>query len=152
MYQAFVHLNKKSLEKSKGDTMLYVKVKFKGHGSVYNSKDYVYSYDKAPAPAVGSFVVVDSPNNGYQVVKISEVIGKDHPDFEQCKEASKKFVVSRVDDKKYKERIVNEAKRKSLMKEMEKKAKEVNTLNMFELMAASSPEMAELLEEYKSLK
>lgn len=108
----------------------------------YSGKDYGFKAvdDKYEA---GDFVVVDAANL-LQVAKVTKV-----DDWTPESKATK-YVVGKVEVAEHMERVKNDKKVAELKKKIEKRAKELQTIQMYELLAASDSEMRALLDEYKA--
>ncbi len=90
----------------------------------------------------GTYVVVDSPYNGYTVVKVVKTVleGK-----------ATKAVVAVVDDKQYLEYQKNEARRQAIVKELEKLAKREDEKLKYRWLAQNNAEASALLNELERL-
>lgn len=95
---------------------------------------------------VDDLVLCDT-ENGYNVAKVTEIISKD--DYEGCNVT--KEIVCKVDFTAFEQRKENRAKATKLKGEMDKKMKEMQELTLYEMMAEKSPELAEMLKQYKTL-
>lgn len=125
-----------------------VSVKFphnNSYGRTVNSKTYAYSTDVEDIE-VGDTVVVESPSSGYTCVK---VVGIDDSPVAVSK--STKWVVCKVDDTNYKDRLEREKQKGVLIAKLQKLQKEVMERNQFEELAKLDPEAAKLVEELKNL-
>ena len=95
---------------------------------------------------VDDLVLCDTENE-YNVAKVTEIISKD--DYEGCNVT--KEIVCEVDFTAFEQRKENRAKATKLKGEMDKKMKEMQELTLYEMMAEKSPELAEMLKQYKTL-
>ena len=91
--------------------------------------------------------VLCDTRNGYSVGKIVEIISKDeYNGVEITKE-----IMCYVDFSDFEQRKKNRAEAKKLKSEMDKKMKEMQELALYEMMAEKSPELKEMLDNYKAL-
>lgn len=104
---------------------------------------YIYAnYD--PDVKVGDLCVIKSDHHGLGLAKIVEVI--DRNDFETCRE-----IVAKVDTTCYDERVKNRAKVAELKSKMEERAKRLQDIALYQMLAEQDSAMAELLTEYRAL-
>ncbi len=108
--------------------MRTIKVKFKS-----NPNKYSYLCED-PSVAEGSHVVVDSPRDGYVVVKVVEVAALTGKAY--------KHIVCKVEDVAYLERAEKLRKAEELLAEL---------VAMYEQLAKSDSTVASLLQQLKSL-
>lgn len=92
----------------------------------------------------GDHVIVETPLEGYQVVKVEDVVNS-----ETVK--ATKWIVDKVDLTAYNARIEREKQRKEIAGVLEKKLKAQSEIERFNALAASDPEAAELLKKLKDL-
>lgn len=105
--------------------------------------DFIYAnYD--PDVKVGDLCVIKSGHHGLGLAKIVEVI--DQNDFETCRE-----VVSKVNTECYDERVKNRAKAAELKAKMDERAKQLQDIALYQMLAEKDSSMMELLAEYKTL-
>ncbi len=102
-----------------------------------------YHYNCNFAVDVGSHVVVDSPKNGYTVVKVVGI------NVTSC--GASKSVVDVVDDSEYKSAIKTEADRKAIILRLEAIADQIGEMARFAPIAKSNPEAKKLLGQLKRL-
>jgi hypothetical protein len=96
--------------------------------------------------SVDEYVLCDTVH-GYSVGKVIEIINKDeYNGVEITKE-----IVCPVCFDCYEQRKKNREEAKKLKSEMDKKMKEMQELALYEMMAEKSPELKEMLEQYKTL-
>lgn len=95
---------------------------------------------------VDDFVLCDTAH-GYSVGKIVEIINKE--DYDGCDVT--KEIICFVDFTDFEQRKKNREEAKKLKSEMDKKMKEMQELALYEMMAEKSPELKEMLEQYKGL-
>lgn len=91
--------------------------------------------------------VLCDTQNGYSVGKIVEIISKDeYNGVEITKE-----IICYVRFDEWEQRKKNRAEAKKLKSEMDKKMKEMQEFALYEMMAEKSPELKEMLDNYKAL-
>lgn len=95
---------------------------------------------------VNEYVLCDTAY-GYSVGKIVEIISKD--EYEGA-EVTKEIVCGVYFDN-FEQRKKNREEAKKLKSEMDKKMKEMQELALYEMMAEKSPELKEMLDNYKAL-
>ena len=96
--------------------------------------------------SVDEYVLCDTAH-GYSVGKVIEIINKDeYEGVEITKE-----IISPINFYYFKQRKKNREEAKKLKGEMDKKMKEMQELALYEMMAEKSPELKEMLEQYKNL-
>ena len=98
---------------------------------------------------VGDTVLVDTVN-GYSVAVVENIISKEIAESEDYALPTKE-VVCKVDFTAFNERKDKRAKAAKLKSDMDKKVKSLQEIAVFELLAEKSPELREMLTEYKSL-
>lgn len=91
-------------------------------------------------------VVVDSPNGGYKVVRVVSV----EETVESVTKASK-WIVQRVDDTEYKERIAKEKRKAVLEVKLAKAVEEARKKVDYNELAKLNPEIAKMVEEMNSI-
>lgn len=84
--------------------------------------------------------------HGYNVARVVEIIPQS-----ECETDVTKEIICKVDFSDYNIRKDNREKARQLRVEMEKKVKEMQELTLYEMMAEKSPELKEMLDNYKSL-
>lgn len=94
---------------------------------------------------VGDMCVIKSANHGFGLAKVVEVI--DRNDYDVCS----REVVAVVDTRDYDERVTTRAKASELLNTMKERAKKLQDIALYQMLAENDPEMAELLKEYKGL-
>ena len=95
---------------------------------------------------VNEYVLCDTAY-GYSVGKIVEIISKD--EYEGT-EITKEIICGVYFDN-FEQRKKNREEAKKLKSEMDKKMKEMQELALYEMMAEKSPELKEMLDNYKAL-
>lgn len=105
---------------------------------------YIYA-NFYPDIKVGDLCVIKSAHHGFGLAKITEVI--DRNDFE----VSSREVVTVVDMRDYDERIKNREKAAEIMGKMKERAKKLQDIALYQMLAKDDPEMMALLEEYQGL-
>lgn len=104
---------------------------------------YIYAnYD--PDVKVGDLCVIKSERHDLGLARIVEVI--DQNDFETCRE-----VVAKVNTECYDERVKNRAKAAELKAKMDERAKQLQDIALYQMLAEKDASMMELLAEYKTL-
>ena len=94
---------------------------------------------------INDLVLCDTAN-GYNVARVVEIFPKS-----ECKADVTKEIICNVDFEAYNIRKDNREKARQLKVEMEKKVKAMQELTLYEMMAEKSPELKEMLDNYKSL-
>lgn len=95
---------------------------------------------------VDDYVLCDT-SNGYSVAKVAKIINKDEYDGVSVT----KEIVCPVYFVAFEQRKKNREEAKKLKSEMDKKMKEMQELALYEMMAEKSPELKEMLDNYKAL-
>ena len=95
---------------------------------------------------VDDLVLCDT-SNGYNVAKVVEIIPKNEYDGANVT----KEIVCKLDFTDFEARKENRKKAQQLKVEMDKEIKELQELTLYEMMAAKSPKLKEMLDVYKSL-
>ena len=104
---------------------------------------YVYAnYD--PDVKVGDLCVVKSEHHGLGLARIVEVI--DQNDFKTSRE-----IVAKVNTECYDERVKNRTKAAELKAKMNERAKQLQDIALYQMLAEKDPAMMELLSEYTGL-
>lgn len=129
----------------------YVKVRFENdHAISYNqyAKTYTY-YVEGHYTELQHFnyAVVDSPSTGYTVVCVIEISEVDESNFT----GTVKRVVDLFSDSEYKDALKRDERRKAIMKELDKRAKEAAARKNYEQLLADDESAQALLKELKSL-
>lgn len=94
---------------------------------------------------VGDMCVIKSAHHGFGLATVVEVI--DRNDFEILS----REVVTIVDTRDYDERVATRKKATELLTTMQERAKKLQDIALYQMLAENDPEMAELLKEYKGL-
>ena len=120
--------------------MKIVGVKFMGVG-----QEYSYIFDLSNDVAVGDYVVVDSPYNGFVTAKVCSVKtsltgGK-----------ATKYVVDYVDVSAHNARIEAQKRAEGIKKALAKKLKAFQEAQCYQLLAQSDQEAAQLIEELNQI-
>lgn len=105
---------------------------------------YIYA-NFEPDVKVGDLCVIKSGHHGLGLAKVVEVI--DRNDFE----VSTREVVAKVDTSFYDDRVVNRAKAAEIMDKMKERAKKLQDIALYQMLAKDDPEMMALLESYQAL-
>lgn len=112
-------------------------------GGYGNTKTYEYAnFD--PELKVGDICVVKSANHGFGVAKVEEIV--DQNDI-----ATQREIVAKVNIDAYNERVANREKSAELKAKMQERAKQLQDIALYEMMAGNDPTMSELLKEYKAV-
>jgi len=96
--------------------------------------------------SVDEYVLCDTAH-GYSVGKVIEIINKDEYDGVEIT----KEIISPINFYYFEQRKKNREEAKKLKSEMDKKMKEMQELALYEMMAEKSPELKEMLNQYKTL-
>lgn len=105
---------------------------------------YIYA-NFEPNIEVGDLCVIKSGHHGLGLARVTEVI--DRNDFE----VSTREVVAKVDTRDYDERVANRAKAAEIMDKMKERAKKLQDIALYQMLAKDDPEMLALLESYQAL-
>ena len=105
-------------------------------------KQYKYTCDGFVS--VGAFVIVDTPSWGYAVAEVMAYYKE--PDV-----VAVKHIVSVVDDTEYRAAKNKVARRKEILKKMERIEQKVADEARLKFLASYSPEAADLLKELENL-
>ena len=121
----------------------------KGYYAVAETKQgncyYYYAiYDDGNTYKVGDKVIVSGRCG--DVLEIINILSPEEVITNICAE-----VICKVDTTAYDERVENREKADKLKKEMDKMIKAMDESKKYEMYAEESPELAEMLNEYKSL-
>ena len=100
------------------------------------------NYD--PDVKVGDLCVVKSEHHGLGLARIVEVI--DQNDFKTCRE-----IVARVNTECYDERVKNRTKAAELKAKMNERAKQLQDIALYQMLAEKDSAMMDLLTEYNGL-
>jgi len=119
-----------------------VGVVFQDKAAGYRGIPKVYYYLTETLLEVGTWVIVDSPYSGYTCVQVGEA--------HKTVMKADKWIVDVVDDSAYRARQERIKRFHVLKAQLEKEANRVLEAKKYEFLAAD-PEMAKLLEEFKSL-
>ena len=96
---------------------------------------------------VGNFVLCANEYEAHKIGQITKIFENDAEiDVRKCRE-----IICKIDYSKYVERQERLKKIEKLKTAMAKKKEELNELAVYQTLAATSPEMAEMLEELKEL-
>ena len=93
---------------------------------------------------VDDICVVKSANHGFGIAKVVRLRAK-------TDETISREIVCKADFSTYNKRVADRAKQAELKKLMAARASKLQELSMYELLAKSDPEMAELLGKYKEI-
>lgn len=93
---------------------------------------------------VDDICVVKSANHGFGIAKVVRLRAK-------TDEAITREIVCKADFSTYNKRVADREKQSELKKLMAARASKLQELSMYELLAKSDPEMAELLGKYKEI-
>lgn len=105
---------------------------------------YIYA-NFYPFVEVGDLVVIKSGNHGIGLARVTEILdGNDY-------EISTREVVAKIDTRDYDERVANRAKAAEIMEKMKERAKKLQDIALYQMLAKDDPEMMALLESYNSL-
>lgn len=105
--------------------------------------NYIYAnYD--PDVKVGDLCVIKSSHHGLGLARITEII--DRNDFETCRE-----VVAKVNTECYDERVACRAKAAELKAKMQDRAKKLQDIALYQMLAEKDSAMMELLTEYQAV-
>lgn len=90
----------------------------------------------------GDYVVTDSTNgfNVGEVVQMKDLTNK-----------SKRWIVCKIDIKTHKEKMKKEQEVKKIREKLEKRRKQVEETEIYNMLALKDEEMAKLLEEYNAI-
>ena len=106
-------------------------------------KRYAYaSYDEVNE---NDYVVVKTGHHGWGIAQVSEILNED------CAVECGREIIAKFDPSSYFERIEKIKRLSEIKKSMDAKVKELQHLAIYEALAKDSPEMKELLDEFKSL-
>ena len=137
-----VDMKEKNMQNNITNYLNIAKIRF--IDSPYSStKTYNYAnFD--PDLTVGDICVVRSANHGFGVAKVEEIV-------EQNDIATQREVVAKVNTDAYDERVANRTKSAELRAKMQDRARQLQDIALYELMAGNDTTMSELLKEYKSV-
>ena len=116
-----------------------IKVQFVGQGKEYNLKEYNYLTDLDLKQR--DLVVVDTVY-GYKTATVCNLFGE--------KTTTTKWVVCKVDIEAFAVKLEELKRKQFIMNQMTQRMESVNQIAQFELVAKSDPEMAKLLEAFKT--
>lgn len=121
----------------------------KGYYAVAETKQgsshYYYAiYNDGKTYKVGDHVIVSGRCG--DVLEITDILTPEEVMINICAE-----VICKVDTSAYDERVKNRKKADKLKKEMDKMIKAMDESKKYEMYAEESPDLAEMLNEYKSL-
>lgn len=122
---------------------MIAQVQFKSYNKVYGGQAYAYKILPNMKIKEGDEVIVDSPTQGYQVVKVSKILD-DHA-------KASKFIIAKIDDSEYKEYLDKITKKFEIEKRLKKIEDEYNANNKYRHLAMISPEAARLVQELGEL-
>ena len=94
--------------------------------------------------APGDMIVVDS-SNGRGIVEVTRV----EPWTDESK--ATKYVVGKVDNEKYEKHQKAEKLAAELKEKLEARAKKLQSIALYEMLAKDDPEMQELVDQYKQV-
>lgn len=121
----------------------------KGYYAVAETKQgnlhYCYAiYDDGNNYKVGDQIIVSGRCG--DILEITNILSPEEVTTNICAE-----VICKVDTTAYDERVKNRKKADKLKKEMDKMIKAMDESKKYEMYAEENPELAEMLNEYKSL-
>ena len=93
---------------------------------------------------VGDLCVVNTDDNAFVVAEVVEVV--DRQDIEMRRE-----VIDKINTKDYNFRVECRAKAAELKSKMEARAKQLQDVALYQMLAENDPDMAKLLQEYRCL-
>lgn len=101
----------------------------------------------------GDIVAVMSAHHGIGIARIKGIYEPDAPEVNSVlnSDNSSREIICRIDMTKYNERKEKAQKISTLKGQIDKKVKELQGVALYELMAKDSPELQEMLDEYKQL-
>lgn len=109
-----------------------------------NSNYYYAIYDDGNIYKVGDQIIVSGRCGN--VLEITNILAPEEVTTDICAE-----VICKVNITAYDERVKNRKKAEKLKKEMDKMIKAMDESKKYEMYAEENPELAEMLNEYKSL-
>lgn len=122
--------------------MKTVLVTFKSKAPWGVNKEYEYYVPDDMDVKEGDELVVDSPSEGYTVVKVVSL---------KLQGKATKRIVCKVDDEEYKREIERDKQRKALLLELEKLDKKLKEESKYEYLRSISPEAAELINKLERI-
>ena len=135
-------LEEKNMQNCVTNYLNIAKIRFIDNG-YSTSKTYEYAnFD--PDLTVGDIVVVKSAQHGFGVAKVEEIV-------EQTDIVTQREIVAKVNADAYKERVANRAKAAELKTKMQERAKQLQDITLYKMMAANDPTMSDLLKEYQNV-
>ena len=114
----------------------------------YLDNDKVSSYDYANFDMdlkVGDLCVVASAHHGFGLARVTEVIERN--DVKTPRE-----IVARVDTSYYDGRVTDRKKAAELKAKMQERAKQLQDITLYQMLAEKDQEMKDLLKSYESLR
>lgn len=106
-------------------------------------KTYEYA-NYVPDLKANDLVVVMSAHHGMGLAEVVEI--KEHTDAELYRE-----IVAKVDTSAYDSRVATRKQAAELKAKMQERAKQLQDIALYQMLAENDPEMAQLLQDYKSL-
>lgn len=107
--------------------------------------DKRYAYAAYNEVNENDYVVVKTGHHGWGIAQVSEILNEDYA--VECG----REIIAKFDPSSYFERIEKIKRLSEIKKSMDAKVKELQHLAIYEALAKDSPEMKELLDEFKSL-
>lgn len=105
---------------------------------------YIYA-NFEPDLKVGDLCVIQSAHHGLGLARVTEVIESNNFDI------SSREVVAKVYDDFYKERVTNRKKAAEIKAKMQERAKQLQDIALYQMLAKDDPEMMELLNAYHAV-
>lgn len=105
---------------------------------------YIYA-NFEPDLKVGDLCVIQSAHHGLGLARVTEVLEGNSFDI------SSREVVAKVYDDFYKERVANRKKAAEIKAKMQERAKQLQDIALYQMLAKDDPEMMELLNAYQAV-
>lgn len=131
----------KTMQNSVINYVNIAKIKFINNSINTNTYEYA-NFD--PELKVGDICVVKSAHHGFGIAKVEEII-------EQNDVVTQREIVAKVDIEAYKERLANREKAAALKAKMQERAKQLQDIALYKMMADNDPVMLEMLKEYQDI-
>lgn len=93
---------------------------------------------------VGDLCVVASAHHGFGLGRVTEIIEQN--DIETCRE-----IVAKVDTEYYDHRVTSRKNAAEMKAKMQERAKQLQDIALYQMLAEKDPEMQELLNRYQNL-
>ena len=126
------------------------KIRFLNGSNTY--KTYYYALFDDTMCSIGDMVIVKPAHHDMSLAILDDIIARNEAEqymLDSCNEGRE--IVCKIDMTAYNNRKAKREMAAKLKVEMDKKIKEMQELTLFEMMAAKSPELKEMLDTYKSL-